>query len=491
MANNYKNVNMLDQTALLERAEKIAHIGHWSVDLVNHSIFWSKEIYAIHGVTPETFKPDLENAINFYIQKDRIMVHQKIQEVIENGKDFTFNASIKQPSGEIKTVRSSGECTINDQGEVTSIFGIFQDITQEVDTYQSLKESNDFLKLVMNNIPDMLFVKDKDFKIVKANEAFISAYPEQERDKIIGYTTVEKYNKNEAQEFLKQDKVALKDGFSETEELINFPNGKTVTLYTKKVRFNDIDQNPHVLGIARDITELKETQNALISVNEELEEFAYRTSHDLRSPLVSSISLLNIIKQYITEENREKAVTGIDAVRNSLIELETLVEDILNLTKVKKIEEENVVIDFKELITSALKKFEGIDNYKRVNIHTNIDLEKTLISKKNRLVLIIENLISNAIKYQDTEKKKPFLKISVLENKNHVELIVEDNGLGIPERNQKQLFSMFKRFHPKVSFGSGLGLYMLKKSVDIINSRIIFENTGQGSKFKVMIPYET
>ena len=88
------------------------------------------------------------------------------------------------------------------------IFGIFHDITDEIIAYERLEANNHFLNLIMENISDFLFVKDSDFKIVKANSAFLSAYPKKQRDKVIGSTTVEQYSDHEAVYFLAQDKIA-------------------------------------------------------------------------------------------------------------------------------------------------------------------------------------------------------------------------------------------------------------------------------------------
>ena len=110
------------------------------------------------------------------------------------------------------------------------------------------------------------------------------------------------------------------------------------------------------------------------------------------------------------------------------------------------------------------------------------------MTKKNRFTLILENLISNAIKYQDTDKENSFIKISTYGIGAKLALEVEDNGLGIPEDQQDKLFTMFKRFHPKVSFGSGLGMYMVKNSLDILGGEISFKDSGDGSIFKILIP---
>ena len=86
------------------------------------------------------------------------------------------------------------------------------------------------------------------------------------------------------------------------------------------------------------------------------------------------------------------------------------------------------------------------------------------------------------------EKEKSVVRISTEKNGNDIVFSVEDNGLGIPEEREKEIFSMFKRFHPKVSFGSGLGLYMMKKSADVLGGQIEYEKSELGTKFKLLIP---
>ena len=111
--------------------------------------------------------------------------------------------------------------------------------------------------------------------------------------------------------------------------------------------------------------------------------------------------------------------------------------------------------------------------------------------QKEHLTLVVENLLSNAIKYQDTSKDKSEIHISTERKGKDLVLTIEDNGLGIPERSQEKLFMMFKRFHPKTAFGSGLGLYMVKKSVDKMGGAIAYQNTGGGSQFTITLPTDS
>ncbi len=125
----------------------------------------------------------------------------------------------------------------------------------------SLKNRENFLSTLFENIPDLLFVKDSEFRIVQANAAFLNLYPEDIRKTVIGTTTLEAYDPEDAKEFLKHDQLAFDAGHSETEEHIVFPDGSKRLLFTKKVRFENSTNESFILCIARDITAIvaKET----------------------------------------------------------------------------------------------------------------------------------------------------------------------------------------------------------------------------------------
>lgn len=220
----------------------------------------------------------------------------------------------------------------------------------------------------------------------------------------------------------------------------------------------------------------------------ELEEFSYRTSHDLRSPLISSLSLLDLAIESINENKTKDALQSLEHVQNSLNKLETLVNDILSLAQTKHASEKAQSINITSIVEDALNKFSHMQNFTKINIQTELNFTQTITLQKSQITLIIENLISNAIKYYDPGKKSPFIKISTFEEGEHFVFEVLDNGLGIPTKYQGQLFTMFKRYHPKTSFGSGLGLYMVKKSADILNGNIIHCGSQDGTVFRFTVP---
>lgn len=275
-------------------------------------------------------------------------------------------------------------------------------------------------------------------------------------------------------------------------ELLEPVYKESSTLLVFFIMFNAVVLLVVIMATKRFVKPMVEQEKALRmdaeNSNAELEEFAYRTSHDLRSPLVSSIGLLDFSVEAMESGDYEKSKKGLHLVQSSLVKLELLVRDILELTKTKNLQEDIQEINFEEIIEVALQDLSHMDNFERLDIQKHLNYDGELSSQKSRIVLIVSNLISNAIKYQDKEKQDSFIKISTHQYKDSVVFEIEDNGLGIPERQRQNLFEMFKRFHTKVSYGSGLGLYMIKKSTSIIGGSILYEPKVDGSIFKLTIP---
>ncbi len=242
-------------------------------------------------------------------------------------------------------------------------------------------------------------------------------------------------------------------------------------------------------GIVREVSERKAAEDKLRSANAELEEFAYRTSHDLRSPLASSLGLLKIVDKNIHDQKPSVALRALTQVQGSLQDLDQRVDDILTLTKAKYGQEESRAVDVAAVVETCLEKFGHMENFENLDIQTSFCGQDLVETKASRFSLILENLISNAIKYQKLEGPQAFVRVTTqLDGQGRYVVEVLDNGIGIPEDQREHLFSMFKRFHPQVSFGSGLGHYMVKKSAEMIGAEIEYDAQGEGSLFRLVLP---
>ncbi len=140
---------------------------------------------------------------------------------------------------------------------------IIRDISLRKNIQLELEKSLEFQEMIINSIPDLIFVKDAQFRLVIANDAFKKLFPKNSRENIIGHRTTDYYDEIQAEEILKRDTLAFEDGFAEAEEVLKFPDGRTKILLTKKIRFYGWDNEPFILGCAKDITELKEKERLI------------------------------------------------------------------------------------------------------------------------------------------------------------------------------------------------------------------------------------
>lgn len=412
-----------------------------------------------------------------------------------------FNTGDKQIIGkgrEVEAQRKDGsifsmELGVNEmniEGE-TMFVGTIRDISDRKAAEQALMENQAKLQAIVDNTVDGLITIDEVGKIEHYNKAC---------EVIFGFTFDEVVGKN-VKMLMPEPYHKEHDGYLQnyhntgTKKIIGIGREvkgkrKNGTCFPLDLSVSEVHIHGRKLysGIVRDISERKKSEDKIEQANAELEEFSYRTSHDLRSPLVSSIRLLSIVQESVENNEKDHALMGISHIQKSLTQLEALVKDILTLTLTKNEKEDFESINVEALINDSLDNLKHMENYERLSIQLDPQFKELLITKKNRFVLIVENLLSNAVKYQDVSKKSSFIKVTTYRQGDNFILTVSDNGLGIPKSLQKQLFQMFKRFHPKTSFGSGLGLYMMKKSVDVLGGRIEFEDMDNFSTFKITLP---
>lgn len=249
----------------------------------------------------------------------------------------------------------------------------------------------------------------------------------------------------------------------------------------------------------RELTnELKNSKQEVIAnakhlavLNDELSQFAYRASHDLKSPVTTSKGLLGIVLEDMDDGQLVCAKANVNKVVKVLGSLETLIVDIFSLVKADlsmDCEQSFVIDTVYEDIESRLTPLAEENS-------CNLDFSGNLSGKVNvqrvRLTQIIENIVSNGIKYRDPEKDSSFVRVVAEQDSSSLCLHIEDNGIGIPEKYQADVFTVFKRFNPECGAGSGLGMAIVKKHVDYLNGQISFSSDKNGTRFDVRLPHNS
>ncbi len=222
----------------------------------------------------------------------------------------------------------------------------------------------------------------------------------------------------------------------------------------------------------------------LTQANNELDRFVYSASHDLRAPITSLKGLINVAS---TETDNQILTSYFKMMNQSLDKQDTFIRKIISFSKNKRSESTVEEFDLDFLIDSILDHFKFMANYELIELRKNINVGE-IKADIVRLEIILSNLLSNAIKYSDSSKEKPFLEIeaNIVEGKLIINVI--DNGIGISASNKDRIFEMFYMTQNNES-GSGVGLYIVKETVDKLGGEIHVESEKNiGSKFNLIIP---
>ena len=231
--------------------------------------------------------------------------------------------------------------------------------------------------------------------------------------------------------------------------------------------------------------ELEHALQAVEERNYELDQFVYKTSHDLRAPIASAMGLLNIIQ---LEQDNSRLPEYLKLIGISLQKQDTFIKAMLSFSKSTRAKNQAEGVDFRELIEQCLQDLQHLPGYREIEIQIEVTpTAEPFYSDKMKLYIILANIISNSIKYRNPHVKNMLL-IQAGPTKNGIKLLVEDNGIGIAQENKASIFDMFYR-GTELSDGSGLGLYIVKQTVEKLRGSITVESSlGEGARFTISIP---
>jgi signal transduction histidine kinase len=237
--------------------------------------------------------------------------------------------------------------------------------------------------------------------------------------------------------------------------------------------------------VLKDITETKQTLLELQKVNFELDNFVYHASHDLRSPLRSILGLINLLR---IEDNEKAKKNCVDMIEGSINRLDNLVQDLLSMSRNNRVNDAHVEVNLMNEINYSFANFYHVSDTKNLEIVTKVRQPVIFKSDITRIRIILNNLISNAIKYRSYERERSYIHIDVEVNEKEAVFIVDDNGEGVPLSKQAYVFDMFVRASES-SEGSGLGLYIVKNVLEKLKGTIAMESEeDKGTRFTVRLP---
>lgn len=227
-------------------------------------------------------------------------------------------------------------------------------------------------------------------------------------------------------------------------------------------------------------------QNDLLAkANDELDRFVYSASHDLRAPLSSLLGLITVAEK---TDRPHEVMQCLDMMRHRVETMEGFIKEITDYSRNSRQELVFTSIKIRSLIQEVVNNLKFTRGAENIRMDIQVNEQEKFVTDSNRLKIVLNNLIANALKYHDPTKADPYIVINALKGEGYYILEVGDNGAGILPEHTDKIFNMFYRASENAE-GSGLGLYIVRETLTKLSGNISVNSTiGVGSTFTVKIP---
>lgn len=348
-----------------------------------------------------------------------------------------------------------------------------------------------FAETIIKNIKQGILVLDTADRITFANDTVITFFGFETLDQIQG-KTIQTFLPSKPHEKRFYHTIVNVNDSHKGEETFARADGAVMTCsYTAKYAEDTVSGVRYKLFLVRDVSAKKRSEQKLAEYtkrledkNRELDQFAYIVSHDLKAPLRAISNLSLWLQEDLGASLEEENKKNFDMLRGRVVRLESLINGILEYSKVGRTEITAERVDVFDLVNEVVEMLSPAKNFE-------IQIDKSLPvleAPKILLLQVFSNLIGNAIKYSD--KANGIIKVSCKDVGAFYEFTVEDNGPGIPSEFYEKIFTIFQTLQSRDKFEStGIGLTIVKRIVDEQGGKIRVESeVEKGSKFIISWP---
>ncbi len=511
---------------LLKETQQITKVGGWEYRVQTRQLFWTDEVYRIHGLRQDQFNPnDIAQNITFYAPGDRETISRAFNQAVRFGTPYDLELGLIRADGRKIWVRTSARA-VRKNGQIVRVFGNIMDITALKEASIALRKSEQRFRRALGNIPASVAIYDPELRIQYINEAArrITGRP---RSSFLGKRDDEIWPPDVFEAYLPTLKESLKTrSIQSIYTEIQLPDAVGVRNFfiTCIPLFDDAGNVEEIMGITQDFTERSRSQKEIRQLNRSLQQhmenlesqvtlrtkeamqakdraeaadrlksiFIASMSHELRTPLNSIIGFTGVLLQELSGPLNPEQTDHLSRVYRAGKHLLILINDVIDVSKIEagKLDAHAAPFDLSKVIDEALSILKSDMTGK--NLALNLTLPPGPISMhtdRRRVLQCLLNCLSNAIKYTDTGG----ISLRVTVSKQNVEIAIADTGVGIRDEDLNRIFESFVRLdspHKTIIPGTGLGLYLTQKIVvDILGGNITVQSHyGRGSCFTLTIP---
>ncbi len=429
-----------------------------------------------------------KSAFEFIHEDDLHFINYAYEQLISNQESIIIIYRKRRKDGVYIWIESKASAVKDVQtGAVHEIIAVSRDITKRKKIEDALIESEYYYRLLAENSSDMISRHSPDgvyHYISPASFQLFGYHPEE----LVGRNAFNFIHKEEVEELKKTMQLVIEEELPKT-LVYRYKNkdGKYVWIESTNKVLHDKNSGEvsEIVSVSRNITQRKQVEDKLKEKIKDLDTFIYRSSHDLKGPISSMKGLINMAKMEI---DNVEANEFFEMMEKSVSHLDSILMDLLSITKIAQGQKNLTVINFDEVINEILLSLQNLTNFSKIKFNKKIIQQHDFLSDRALINNILQNLILNSIVYRRSEQNLGNTKIEITEKETFLEIIIEDDAEGIPVHMQDKVYEMFYRGNLKSS-GTGLGLYIVKTAIEKLEGSIVLQSTvNVGTKFIIHLP---
>jgi len=468
--------------ALIEKSSDIKTLS----DGDGKVLYASTSIKKVLGYTPKEFM--LHSLLDLFHPDDAgFVVTMREKLLTAPGKSISRQLRLRHKDGNWIWCDATITNMMHESG-IEALVSNFTDISDKKISVQQHEFDRNNLDAIINNTNDLMWSVDTNFNLITSNIQF------KQMVNLFSGKSIEKGNNTMSFAFSEAQKLRYHQYYERAlsgETFTETEYNRLPAEFWTEISFYPIRENQKVIGTAcnaRDITKrkkselkLKNQNKELLKTNHELDRFVYSVSHDLRSPLTSMLGLISFI-----EEDSQETTTlqHLAMIKSSILRLDASIKNILSYSYNNRAELEVSVVPVAEMVNQIIGSLSNMQHADQILFDVDIDEPEDFYTDKQRFSTILENLISNAIKYHSGGADQ-FIKISGETDSKTLKIKIQDNGIGIAPEDHERVFEMFQRLSGNVP-GSGIGLYLVKETIAKLHGTFKMESAiGIGTTFEL------
>lgn len=470
----------------LQLALQGAELGLWDWTLNDRKTIHNKGWAAKFGYDQRELEAKFEHWDELIHPEDLANVNKKLQQHLE-GKTAYYEAEyrFRTKDNSYRWILDKGRAMEWDEnGEVIKVSGTYFDINDKKNAELLIERNEQLFTQLFENSPMGIVMLNEQHKVIQMNQGFKDIFGYVEQDIIGNQLNNILVPEDYRQEAIDINRLGINGKVSIIESKRKHKNGKLIPVIIYGVPVNFDSKTIGIYGIYVDITDRKAAENELQIRNNELDNFVYKVSHDLRAPLSSILGLINLAHH---KANTDDLLDYMGLIESRVQQLDSFINDVLSHSKNLKLAVEIDPIDLRAVVDNCFLELNYLPLADKVKKEINIT-DHLLYSDKWRVNEIFRNLISNAIKYLNPHIENPFVSIKITVTEEAAFIEIADNGIGIENSILPKVFEMFYRATEKAE-GSGIGLYIVKNALQKLNGNIeVRSEPSVGTTFNITIP---